>query len=138
MQSTWKQFPFDEDLTGLEDMELAQRIVHSGLQVGYVAEAVVFHHHNESWSQIFHRFERESLALQKIMPHVHISLIDTLRYIVTSILNDWVCAFREKSSSFSFVGIAGYRFNQYIGSWKGNHQHRKLSRIEKEKYFYSN
>jgi rhamnosyltransferase len=138
LHSAWKQFPFDEDLTGLEDMELAQRIVHSGLQVGYVAEAVVFHHHNESWSQVRHRFERESIALQKIMPHVHINLFDTLRYITTSILNDWVCSFRVKSNSCSLFGIAAYRCNQFIGSWKGNHQHRKLSHIEKEKYFYPN
>ena len=136
LRSTWEQYRFDEDLTGLEDMELAQRLVRTGSQVAYVADAPVLHHHNENWSQIRRRFEREAIALQKIMPHVHVSLFDTLRYIIASIFNDWVCALRQKPTSTRFGAIVSYRCNQYLGSWKGNHQHRKLSHSEKEIYFY--
>lgn len=71
LRSAWEKFPFDEELTGLEDMELAKRLVAQGMRVGYVADAVVFHHHNESWPQIRRRFEREALALRSIMPEVH-------------------------------------------------------------------
>jgi glycosyltransferase involved in cell wall biosynthesis len=134
----WEQYRFDEDLTGLEDMELAQRLVRAGSLIAYVADATVIHYHNENWSQIRRRFERESIALQKIMPNIHISLLDTLRYITASIFNDCLKAFRQKPKANSFVDIVRFRYNQYIGTWKGNHLHRKLSHAEKEIYFYPN
>ena len=136
LRSAWAQHRFDEDLTGLEDMELAQRMVRNGERVAYVAEAAVFHYHNESWPHVRRRFEREAIALQKIMPQVHVGIIDTLRYVATSIWKDWHCASKEKIGSVSLSNIARYRWNQYVGSWKGNHQHRKLSHADKEKYFF--
>ena len=63
-------YQFDEELTGLEDMHLAKRLVAAGGLVGYVAEACVFHLHLERWTQIQRRFEREALALQQICPEV--------------------------------------------------------------------
>jgi rhamnosyltransferase len=96
LRSAWAQHRFDEDLTGLEDMELAQRMVRNGERVAYVAEAAVFHYHNESWPHVRRRFEREAIALQKIMPQVHVGIIDTLRYVATSIWKDWHCASKEK------------------------------------------
>jgi hypothetical protein len=29
-----------------------------------------------------------------------------------------------------------YRWNQYVGSYKGNHEHRRLSQSAKERFFY--
>jgi cellulose synthase/poly-beta-1,6-N-acetylglucosamine synthase-like glycosyltransferase len=48
-RSVWQANPFNEELTGLEDMELAKRLVAQGLQVGYVAQAAVFRHQKETW-----------------------------------------------------------------------------------------
>src|SRR3546814_13714490 len=72
-------YRFDEDVTGLEDMELAQRLCQSRGRIGYVAEACVYHHHAESWSQVQRRFEREELALQKILPQIHVRHPDAIR-----------------------------------------------------------
>lgn len=135
LKSSWQKYRFDEDLTGLEDMELAQRLIKDGGKVAYVAEAGVFHHHSESWPQVRRRFEREAIALQKIMPQVHVGLFDTLRYTLSSIRKDWRCAKKEKTP-IPFDNIVRYRWNQYIGALKGNQQHRKLSHAEKEKYFF--
>jgi len=136
LRSAWEKNHFDEELTGLEDMELAQRLIRKGGRVAYVAEASVFHHHNESWPHVRRRFEREAIALQKIMPQVHVNLFDTLRYVATSVWKDWRCANREKMAAIKLSHIVRYRWNQYLGSWKGNHQHRKLSHADKEKYFF--
>jgi len=133
---TWEKYRFDEDLTGLEDMELAQRLVNDGGSVVYVPDAIVFHLHEESWSQIQRRFEREAIALQRIMPNIHVGLLDVVRYIILSILIDWVFAWKERVWFQEAVHIMRYRWNQYLGIYKGNNDHRKLSRIEKEKYFY--
>lgn len=132
----WEQHYFDEDLTGLEDMEFAQRLTRADGKVAYVAEAGVFHRHDETWAQVRRRFEREAIALQKIMPQIHVNLIDTLRYIASSVRKDWQYARRNGGGNVRYADIFHYRWNQYLGSWKGNQVHRKLSHAEKEKYFY--
>lgn len=135
LKSAWEQHRFDEELTGLEDMELAQRLIKGGGRVAYIAEAGVYHHHTETWPQVHRRFEREAIALQQLMPQVHVGLVDTLRYIASSIWRDWCCAKKEKTP-VNVADIARYRWRQYWGAWKGNHEHRKLSHAEKEKYFF--
>ena len=136
LKTAWQKYLFDEELTGLEDMELSQRLVEDGGKVAYVAEACVYHYHDETWAQVKRRFERESIALQKIMPQVHLSPVDVLRYTVSSILMDWGTALTSKQFFKSFIQIVQYRFFQYWGSYVGNHEHRKLSHAQKEAYFY--
>lgn len=137
-RAAWESYSFDEELTGLEDMELAQRLVQDGGKVAYCADAAVYHHHTETWPQVRRRFEREAIALQKIMPQLHVGLLDTLRYLVSSCIKD-INALKPKQRGVqSFKSIFLYRWNQYLGSWRGNHKHRQLSRSQKEKYFYPN
>jgi GT2 family glycosyltransferase len=135
-REAWQKYRFDEEVTGLEDMELSQRLYLDGGCIGYVADAPVYHNHSESWAQVRRRFEREALALQKIMPHIHVGLTDTVRYILSSVWRDCWNAKRQGVFIEKFIEITNYRFNQYVGSYKGNHQHRQLSKADKEKYFY--
>ena len=137
-KDTWEKYRFDEELTGLEDMELAKRMVADGGKVGYVGDASVFHYHTESWAQVKRRFEREAIALQEIMPHIHMNSFDLLRYIISSIWKDWQSSWRQSLWSKNATDIVRYRFNQYLGSFTGHHDHRKLSSKDKEKYFFPN
>lgn len=136
LRTAWESYRFNENLTGLEDMELAQRLVRNGGKVAYVAEAAVHHHHAESWAHIRRRFEREAIALQRIMPNIHVTIWDTLRYFCSSVRKDWYTARAEGNAKGNLQDILLYRWNQYLGSFHGNHEHRKLSHAEKEKYFY--
>jgi rhamnosyltransferase len=136
LKSSWSRYRFDEELTGLEDMHLAQRLVRDGGRVAYVAEAPVYHHHSESWVQVRRRFEREAIALQQIMPNIHVGLLDTVRYTIRSILGDAMHAQRQGLLPKALLDIVRYRYNQYLGSYRGNHQHRQLSRTQKDEYFY--
>lgn len=135
-RSMWKRYRFDEELTGLEDMELAKRLVNDGGKLGYIAEACVCHFHDERWRAINRRFEREAIALQKIMPQVHIHKPDLIRYVVSSIWLDWKNAKQEGAFLEKAKEIVQYRWYQYWGSYRGNHDHRKLSHAQKEEYFY--
>jgi cellulose synthase/poly-beta-1,6-N-acetylglucosamine synthase-like glycosyltransferase len=136
-RAAWRTHRFDEELTGLEDMELAQRLCNTGGKVGYVAEAAVYHYHHESWPQVRRRFEREAIALQRIMPQIQMSPLDLLRYISSSIVHDLRHGRREgRAASRLLPEVARYRWAQYTGSFRGNHQHRKLSRAQKDLYFY--
>jgi L-ascorbate metabolism protein UlaG (beta-lactamase superfamily)/glycosyltransferase involved in cell wall biosynthesis len=136
LKSAWDSDRFDEELTGLEDMELAQRLVRKGGKIGYVAEASVFHLHNETWPRIRLRFEREALALQKIMPQIHVSLFDTVRYLISSVWKDWCYARKERRREVAVWDILRYRWNQYLGAYVGNHEHRRLSHTDKDRYFF--
>jgi rhamnosyltransferase len=135
-RTIWASYPFDEELTGLEDLELAQRIYRAGEKIAYVSEAVVFHIHNETWQQVRRRFEREAIALQTIKPQFHLFGIDILRYTLTSICMDLKCSINEGVFFSSWKNIFLYRINQFWGAWNGNVEHRKLSRREKEKFYF--
>ncbi|MET1254655.1 glycosyltransferase [Aliikangiella maris] len=135
-KSTWEQYYFDESLTGLEDLELAKRIFNSQEKIGYVENSCVYHIHNESWTQVKRRYEREALALQKIMPEIHFNIFDMFKYIFVAIYNDTVIALRQQCLIKEISSIVKFRFFQYWGAYKGNRMHRKLSRQAKLKYFY--
>lgn len=135
-QKVWSDYLFNEMITGLEDMELAKRITKNGLNIAYVSDASVYHIHNESWSQTKRRYEREAIALQQIMPEVKISFFDMARYIFISIISDSKEAMSENVFFTEFFGIIKFRLAQYYGSYRGNHEHRELSKKQSENYFY--
>lgn len=136
LRSVWLDNPFDEQLTGLEDMELGKRLLQRDHRIAYVADAPVFHHHQESWTQVRRRFEREALALRSIMPEVHLSYFDVIRCIIASVVGDWRAAALNGVHSTRRRDMLRYRFNQYLGSYKGNHEHRLLSQSAKVNFFY--
>lgn len=137
LRSAWKLERFDEELTGLEDMALGKALVEGhGHKVGYVASAPVFHHHSENWKQVRRRFEREAIALQQIMPEVHLNRLDVLRYIISSVVMDWRSAARNGTLRKNFYGVLRYRIAQYAGSYAGNNDHRRVSQARKDRFFY--
>lgn len=136
LKDVWRQYRFDENLTGLEDMDLASRIVGHGHKVGYVADAAVYHHHRESWAQVSRRFEREAIALRSIMPSVHLHRLDVLRYFAASVALDVRSAARHGLLLQEWNSIFRYRWAQYWGSYKGNREVRNLSQSQKERFFY--
>lgn len=135
-REAWARFRFDEELTGLEDMFLARQLFESGGRVAYVASAGVHHIHDESWRQVRLRYEREAIALQRIMPEVHFSLLDFLRYYARALVSDMGAARRAGLMPGKAGEIALFRLMQYWGTWRGNHEHRKLSASRKHNYFY--
>lgn len=135
-RSVWEKYRFDEELTGLEDMHLAKRLVADGANLGYVADAPVYHYHHEDWQQIKRRYEREAIALQHIMPEIHLTVSDFSRYVASAVLLDMGAALQGRRLWRTFPEIVMFRLMQFWGSYRGNHDHRKLSRARKEQYFY--
>ena len=132
----WSEYKFDEQVTGLEDMELAKRYFDQKGNIAYVADACVYHIHNETWIQTRRRYEREAIALQNIMPEIQLGFFDMFRYIWVSVISDSKAAFFERRFTKEFIGIIKFRIAQFTGSYKGNHDHRELSKRRKENYFY--
>ena len=133
---TWSRFKFNEELTGLEDMHLAKRLVEEQGTVGYIADAKVCHIHHESWQQVQRRFEREALALQQICPEVLLRRRDLLRYFSRGVIRDLAAGLPTTLALATFRQIIRYRYHQYIGSYRGNHLHKRMSSELRETYFY--
>jgi len=136
LRSTWKALLFDEDVTGLEDMELAKRLCDAGQSVAYVATAAVYHIHHETWQQTRRRYEREAIALQKIMPEIHVDLLDTMRFYFAGVFSDLSEALKAKHFLREFVSIFMFRAAQFMGTYRGNHEHRTVSKARKHQYYY--
>lgn len=136
LRSSWAHLPFDEELTGLEDMAMAKAIVSRGGAIGYVAEAPVYHLHDESWRTVRNRFEREAIALQGIMPQVHVTFGDFARYVTSAVLLDFGAALQEGRLLAEAFPILAFRTMQFWGSYRGNNEHRRLSQAMKDRYFY--
>ena len=136
LRTSWQKLKFDENLTGLEDIDMAQRLIANGGAVNYVPDAVVLHLHDETWPTVRRRFEREAIALQKIMPQLHFGKRDRFRYFIDSVLLDFKAALKARALKKSFVSILRYRWEQYAGSYVGNKSHKEMSQKQKNLYFY--
>ena len=135
-REAWQAVRFDEQLTGLEDLCLSKQLVAAGHKVAYVAEAGVYHIHDENWRQVRIRYEREALALREIMPEVHVSFWDFLRYFLTGVINDWRYALLERKFFVCCAEIVAFRLMQFWGTYQGNLEHRQISARRREEYFY--
>ncbi|MCG2592018.1 glycosyltransferase [Ramlibacter sp. XY19] len=136
-REVWERFAYNEELTGLEDMYLARQIQESGGTLSYVASAGVFHIHDESWRQVRVRYEREAVALQRILPNVHFNLLDFLVYFVTASFQDILAAARIGRLGREFGAILKFRSMQYWGTYRGSRRHRLVSAAQKHTYFYA-
>ncbi len=132
----WLEHPFDESLSGLEDMHLAKRLLEKGYNIGFAPGAPVYHIHDETWSQVRWRYEREALALQDIDPSLHMSRRDLVRCIARAVRMDSRKAREEGRLYAELMDIIRFRVCQYWGSYRGSHASRRLSADTRRRYFY--
>lgn len=131
----WKLFKFDETVSGLEDLEFAQRAKNHGYQVGYQSESAVFHIHEESWQQIQHRFKREAQALQQITQSCF-SLWDSIYCFLLACSSDFKAALKERRFLPNVVQIVLYRYHQYRGVYLGRAPEKQQFNGPKRLYFW--
>lgn len=136
-KSLWEQNPYDETLTGLEDLAWARRVQELGYHIAYVAEAEIIHVHNETPRAVYNRYRREAMALRKIYPEAHFSFYDFLRLTAANIISDLWHAAREGKLLQHAASIFWFRFMQFHGTRMG---HRKTSLVTpqlRETFYYA-
>jgi len=136
-RSLWEQHPYDEELTGLEDIAWASWALEQGYTVAYVAEAGVAHLHDETPRQIVNRHRREAIALREILPASRFSLVDFASQTTRHILSDLAAARREGLLLRELRGIFLFRICQYYGTYRGYHEAGKLTPRLREVFYYS-
>lgn len=117
--SLWKKQPFDETLTGLEDLAWSSALREQSYKIAYVAEAGVAHLHDESSTQIVNRHRREAIALKRILPKSRFTLWHFAGLYVHSVVSDFGAALRQSVFLREVAGIVSFRFLQYLGTYRG-------------------
>ena len=135
-KNVWKKYKFNEKITALEDMYLAQQIKRNKMRVSYIPEANVKHIHHENFYQIKNRYERESIALKWVIPNLKITFFEFIKIFILYIFSDFFDAIKEKILIKNFYSILLYRFAMSYGSYIGNHKTSELSERSKKIYFY--
>lgn len=136
-KSLWEQHPYDETLTGLEDLEWGKWAKGQGYKIAYVAEAEIVHIHNETPRGVYNRYRREAMALRRIYPEAHFNFYDFLRLTLTNILSDHWHAAREGVLLKSFVSIFWFRFMQFHGTRMGHRETSLVTPQLRETFYYA-
>ena len=136
-KSVWQQNPYDETLTGLEDLAWGKWVKEQGYDIAYVAEAEIIHVHNETSEGIFNRYRREAMAFKKIYPEAHFSYYDFLRLAAMNILSDLWHAARERVLWKNLSSIFRFRFMQFHGTRVGYRESGWLTPQLRETFYYA-
>lgn len=137
-RSLWDEHRYDESLTGLEDLEMAQRLQQAGFQIDYQAEAAVVHIHEESYAQTYNRYRREATALARILPEERFSLLDFLRLFSGNVATDLYHAWREGVLAEHASSIARFRLAQFWGTYRGSNTRAQVSAELRQRFYYPN
>ena len=118
-RSLWEQHPYDETLTGLEDLEWARWAMNQGHTISYVAEAEVVHVHDETPFAVYNRYRREAMTFKRIFPEEHFSLGNFFRLVIINIYNDMLNAAHQRELRASLTSILWFRWMQFWGTYQG-------------------
>lgn len=132
----WERFRYDEELTGLEDLAWAKRIIGEGYYLAYSAEAGVIHIHEESSAQRQHRYEREAIALKRVFPDSHFSSKDFVWLYASNCILDLISAARKRVFAEKCFEILRCRWDQFLGTWSGYRSTGPLAQEMKMRFFY--
>ncbi|KPK02660.1 MAG: family 2 glycosyl transferase [Nitrospira bacterium SG8_35_4] len=138
LRSLWEQIPYDEGLTGLEDIDWAKRMIARGYYLAYVAEADVIHVHNEKYSGAFNRYYRESIVFYQLFPEQKFRMKDFLWLCFINTMNDYIHALRVHKLLGNLVSIPVFRLMQFWGTYKGYVQRDPISSVLRQRFYYPN
>ena len=135
-RSLWQQHPYDELLTGLEDLAWARWLLTQGQSLAYAAEAEIIHVHNETWRGIYNRYRRESMAFKQIYPHETFHFTDFIRLWFSNVWSDWRAASGEHVLGKEWANIMRFRAMQFWGTYQGYRRSGPLTWKLKQTFYY--
>ena len=136
-KNLWEKNPYDETLTGLEDLAWAKWVKEQGHNITYVADAEIIHIHNETPQGVYNRYRREAMALRKIYPEAHFNFYDFVRLTLTNIFSDLWHALRERVLLKNLVSIFWFRFMQFQGTRMGHRETSLVTPQLRETFYYA-
>lgn len=132
----WEQQPYDETLTGLEDLAWAKLAQENGQWIAYSAEAEIVHVHDEAWAQIQNRYRREAIAMRRIDSHADFTKWDFARLLVSNVVADMRAALHQGVLRREAASIFRFRFNQLWGTYKGYSDPPDVSADLRQRFYF--
>jgi glycosyltransferase involved in cell wall biosynthesis len=136
-KSLWEKNPYDETLTGLEDLAWAKWAKEQSYDIAYVAEAEIIHVHHETPQGVFNRYRREGMAFKQIYREAHFSLYDFARLTVMNIFSDLWHAARARVLWRNLSSIIRFRLMQFHGTRIGYRESGLLTPQLRETFYYA-
>ena len=133
----WEAHPYDETLTGLEDLEWGRWVKAQGYQIAYVPEAEIIHIHDETPRGVYNRYRREAMAFKKMYPESHFNVYDFLRLTVANIVSDVWHAARDRVLWKNLASIFWFRFMQFHGTRMGHRETSLITPQLRETFYYA-
>lgn len=134
--SLWEEVRYNEQLTGLEDLEWARRIMERGYRLSYASDAEIVHVHDETPAQVKHRHMREAIALKEIFPEQSMSFLDFLVLFVKNTVTDYAHALQDRELLGNVLGIPRFRLMQFWGAYRGFQQHGPVPARLRRRFYY--
>ena len=135
-KSLWEQVPYNEELTGLEDLDWAKRVMDLGYKIAYIPEAEIIHVHDETLRKIYNRYRREALALKKTFPQEKFTLWDFFRLFIANTFSDYKSAWHDKILTKNLKSIPSFRLMQFWGTYMGYVQKAPVSQQLRQTFYY--
>ena len=135
-RSLWEQLPYDETLTGLEDIDWARRAMKLGHKIVYAAEAEVVHVHNELPKQIYNRYRREAIAMKCIFPQERFNLWDLVRLFTANVISDCYHSWHDECLWRNMKSIFVFRLMQFWGTYRGFSQPGPVTGQLRRTFYY--
>jgi glycosyltransferase involved in cell wall biosynthesis len=135
-RSVWEEEPYDEDLTGLEDLAWAKRAMERGYSIAYVATAPVVHAHDETWAQVVNRYRREAIAHKRIYRDQDMSAFEAIRLAAVNTASDYLHALRDGVLPANLVSIPAFRSAQFLGTYRGFAQRGETPAALRRHFYY--
>jgi rhamnosyltransferase len=132
----WRAHPYDESLSGLEDLEWAKWAIDNEHHIVYVAEAEIIHLHEDNPKGVFNRYRREAMAFKRIFPHEKFGMIHFFQLFLSNVINDSSVAFREGRLVQEFLTINWFRWMQFWGTYRGYQQSGPLTQELRQTFYY--
>jgi len=135
-RTLWEKNPYNESLSGLEDLAWAKWAQENNYKIVYIAQAEIKHVHEESWQGIKKRYLREGMAFKSIYPQERFTLFDLIRLFVKNASSDIRQAIKEHILLREITGILRFRWRQFHGTYLGYKQSGPLTWQLKQSFYY--
>ncbi|RME89904.1 MAG: glycosyltransferase family 2 protein [Anaerolineae bacterium] len=135
-RALWEQHPYNENLTGLEDLAWSSWAFEQGYAIAYVAEAEVIHVHDEGPAQVYNRYRREAIAMKQILPKSRFTLRHFLRLWLGKTFSDLWQARREGVLAKHWWSILWFRLMQYWGTYQGYRYSGRIDAQLHQRFYY--
>lgn len=137
-RAVFERLRYNEELSGLEDLDWSRRAMTEGWKIAYAADAEIVHVHEETRAQVLNRYRREAMAMKTVYPGAHFGVTDLIRLTVTNVLSDLYQAAFDRVLFRNFPDILMFRAMQFWGTYQGYNRSSVLTRELRQRFYYPN